>query len=105
MQVTRNGNGTSTMLQTPLTETGIKALEKQEEEKMIRATGLIPASLNERLKLMARKQGRNADQLIGEMIQRSAGDVDRWEAEQEAARLRERFGDNWIELLKAAAQA
>lgn len=69
-------------------------------EGLIRANGVIDIALNERLKALARKQGRNADQLIGELITRSAGEVDRLEAEQEAVRLRERFGDRWLDLLK-----
>jgi predicted DNA-binding protein len=69
---------------------------------MIRAHGIIPIELNERLKAMARKQGRNADQLIGELLEKSAADVDRWEAEQEVIRLRERFGAKWIDVLRQA---
>ena len=69
-------------------------------EGLIRVSGVIEITLNERLKALARKQGRTADQLIGELITRSAGEVDRLEAEQEAARLRERFGDRWLDLLK-----
>jgi predicted DNA-binding protein len=69
---------------------------------LIRAHGLIPIELNERLKAMARKQGRNADDLIGELLQKSAADVDRWEAEQEVKRLRDRFGDAWLDVLRQA---
>lgn len=66
---------------------------------LIRVHGLIEIRLNERLKALARKQNRNADQLIGELITRSASEVDRLEALQEAARLKERFGDHWLDLL------
>lgn len=67
---------------------------------MIRSSLIIPIELNERLKLMARKLGKNTDQLIGEMhVQFVAPMVDQWEAKQEAIRLRERFGENWLEIL------
>jgi predicted DNA-binding protein len=69
---------------------------------LIRVHGIIAVDLNERLKAMARKQGRNADQLIGELLEKSAADVDRWEAEQEVIRLRERFGAKWIDVLRQA---
>lgn len=67
---------------------------------LIRSSLIIPIDLNERLKLMARKLGKNTDQLIGEMhVQFVAPMVDQWEAKQEAIRLRERFGENWLEIL------
>lgn len=69
---------------------------------LIRVHGQIPIALNERLKAMARAQGRNADELIGDLIQQCTADVDRWEAEQEVARLRERFGDDWLDTLRRA---
>ena len=69
---------------------------------LIRVHGQIPIVLNERLKAMARAQGRNADELIGDLIQQCTADVDRWEAEQEVQRLRDRFGDAWLEVLKNA---
>jgi len=69
---------------------------------LIRSYGIISIDLNNRLKEMARKQGRNVCELIGEMIARSASEVERWEAEQEVARLRERFGNDWMEVLKRA---
>ena len=72
---------------------------------LIRAAGIIPIELNERLKAMARKQGRNADELIGELLQKSASDVDRWEAEQEVKRLRDRFGDAWLDVLRQAEKS
>lgn len=68
---------------------------------MIRVHGVIPIRLNERLKSMARAQNRTADLLIGELIQKTAKEVDRWEAEQYVSQLRERFGDNWMEILGA----
>ena len=68
----------------------------------IRVSGAIPVELNQRLKATARKQNITADQLIGELIIKSAIELDRWEAEQEVAKLKERFGANWIEVLKKA---
>lgn len=70
---------------------------------LIRSHALIPAALNERLKAMARAQGRTADVVIGELVVKAAEDVERWEAEQEAARLRERFGERWLQVLQEVA--
>ena len=69
---------------------------------MVRATGSIPVGYNERLKAMARKQGKTADQLIGELLLEMRPVLDQWEARQEAVRLRERFGPDWMQLLEAA---
>jgi predicted DNA-binding protein len=67
---------------------------------LIRSSLIIPIEHNERLKLMARKLGKNTDQLIGELhMEFVASMVDQWEAQQEAIRLRERFGENWLEIL------
>jgi predicted DNA-binding protein len=93
-------------------QTLLSAAEQEEQDSaaslrargLIRAHGIIPIELNERLKAMARKQGRNADQLIGELLEKSAADVDRWEAEQEVLRLRERFGSKWLDVLRQAEQ-
>lgn len=71
---------------------------------LVRAHGLIDIALNDRLKALARKRKCRADQFIGELITRFASELDRLEAEQEAARLRERFGDQWLELLKQTIQ-
>ena len=67
---------------------------------MIRAHGIIPIEYNERLKAMARKQGKNTDQLIGELLIEMRPILNKWEVQQEAARLRERFGDNWMEVFQ-----
>jgi hypothetical protein len=69
---------------------------------MVRSSGIIPIELNERFKAMARKQGRNADQFIGELLQKCSLELDRLEAEQEVQRLRERFGDGWLDVLRQA---
>ena len=69
---------------------------------LIRAAGIIPIEYNEKLKAMARKQGRNADQLLGEILVEGRAKVDQWEAQQEAERLKMRFGDNWLEILNQA---
>ena len=71
---------------------------------LVRAHGLIDIALNDRLKALARKRKCRADQFIGELITRFAGELDRLEAEQEAARLRERFGDQWLELLQQTVE-
>ena len=69
----------------------------------VRATGSIPVEYNERLKAMARRQGKTADQLIGEILLEMRPMIDQWEAKQEAARLREKFGPNWMQLLEQVA--
>ena len=69
---------------------------------LVRSHGIIPIELNERLKAMARKQGRNAEQLSGELIQKCSVELDRLEAEQEVQRLRERFGEAWLDVLRQA---
>lgn len=69
---------------------------------LVRANGIIPIEYNERLKAMARKQGKNADRLIGELLLEMQSKLDAWEAQQEVVRLRERFGDNWLNLLQQA---
>lgn len=73
---------------------------------LIRSNGIIPIEHNERLKAMARKLGKNTDQLIGELhMQFVAPMVDQWEAQQEAIRLRERFGPQWMQLLANVNQS
>jgi hypothetical protein len=68
----------------------------------VRANGIIPIEYNERLKAMARKQGKNTDQLIGELLMEMRPKLDQWEAAQEVERLRERFGDQWLDVLSNA---
>ena len=70
----------------------------------VRATGSIPTSLNDRFKAMARLQGKTADQFIGELLMSLAPQIDRMEAKQEAERLRDRLGDNWLQILIEANQ-
>lgn len=68
-----------------------------------RARAIIPIEYNERLKAMARKQDKNADQLIGELLLEMRPKLDQWEAAQEVERLRQRFGDQWLDVLRSAA--
>ncbi|MEB3354693.1 MAG: hypothetical protein VKM34_10760 [Cyanobacteriota bacterium] len=70
---------------------------------MVRACARIPVEFNERLKAMARGQGKTAEQLIGELLMELRPVLDQWEAKQEAARLRERFGPNFLNLLATAS--
>lgn len=62
----------------------------------------IPKELNDRLKAAARRQGKTALIYIGEVLMNCTAELDRIEAQEEAAKLKERFGANWIELLKQA---
>lgn len=63
----------------------------------------IPKELNERLKAAARRQGKTALIYIGEVLMNCAAELDRQEAVEEAKRLKERFGDGWLDVIKAAS--
>lgn len=67
---------------------------------LIRVQGTIPIALNERLKAMARSQRVHASQLIGDLIQKSAAEVDKYEARQAKLQLQEQFGPNWLQILQ-----
>jgi predicted DNA-binding protein len=69
---------------------------------LIRVHGTIPIPLNERLKAMARSQSKHASQLIGELIQKSAAEVDKYEARQAKLQLQQQFGPNWLQMLQEA---
>lgn len=49
---------------------------------------------------MARSQGVHASQLIGELIQKSAAEVDKYEAKQAKLQLQQQFGPNWLQMLQ-----
>jgi hypothetical protein len=70
------------------------------DQGLIRVHGTIPIALNERLKAMARSQGKHASQLIGEMIHQSAAEVGRYEAKQAKLQLQQQFGPNWLQMLQ-----
>lgn len=70
------------------------------DQGLIRVHGTIPIALNERLKAMARSQGVHASQLIGELIQKSAAEVDKYEAKQAKLQLQQQFGPNWLQMLQ-----
>lgn len=72
------------------------------EQGLIRVHGIISIELNSRIKAAARRQGMHADQFMGQLITNAAAEVEKVEAQQEVARLRERFGDDWINILKQA---
>lgn len=67
---------------------------------LIRVHGTIPITLNDRLKAMARSQGKHASLLIGELIQKSAAEVDKYEAKQAKLQLKQQLGPNWLEILQ-----
>lgn len=107
--MTVSTNGTRSQL--PLSEIVLPSDNDQDDPNsaaslrargLVRSSNIIPIELNERFKAMARKQGRNADQFIGELLQKCAIELDRLEAEQEVQRLRERFGDAWLDVLRQA---
>ena len=68
--------------------------------QLIRTHASIPMQLNERFKAMARRQNKTAHDFIGEMLMQLAPVLDRMEAQIEAERLRERFGDEWLNVLQ-----
>lgn len=72
------------------------------DQGLIRVHGTIPIALNERLKAMARNQGKHASQLIGELIQKSSAEVDKYEARQAKLQLQQQFGPNWLQMLQEA---
>lgn len=76
-----------------------RRLFEDEPVEWVRANGSVPAALNDRFKSMARSQGKTADQFIGELLMSLAPQLDQMEAKQEAERLRNRFGDNWLQIL------
>lgn len=65
----------------------------------------IPKELNERLKAAARRQGKTALMYIGEVLMTCAAELDRQEAAEEAKRLKDRFGADWMKILSSAEQA
>jgi len=67
---------------------------------LIRVHGTIPIALNERLKAMARGQKMHASQLVGEFIQKSAAEIDKYEARQAKLQLQQQFGPNWLQILQ-----
>ena len=67
---------------------------------LIRVHGTIPVALNERLKAMARSQNKHASHLIGELIQKTAAEVDKYEARQAKLQLQQQFGPNWLQMLQ-----
>lgn len=67
---------------------------------LIRVHGTIPIALNERIKAMARSQRVHASQLIGDLIQKSAAEIDKYEARQAKLQLQQQFGPNWLQILQ-----
>ena len=70
---------------------------------MVRCHGLITHELNERIKAWARAQGRTADTVAGELLMKSAAQLDRLEAEETVKRLKERYGSDWLSILQAVS--
>lgn len=81
-----------------------RRLFEEDSTEWVRAGGSVPAALNDRFKAMARLQGKTADQFIGELLMSLAPQLDHMEAKQEAERLRDRFGDNWLQILNQVNQ-
>jgi|LakMenEpi03Aug12_release.lakeMendotaPanAssembly.Ray.scaffolds.fasta_scaffold1633403_1 hypothetical protein len=68
---------------------------------LIRIQGIIPIDLNNDLKSIARSRNMNADILVGEIILEAAVEIRDNKAREAAKRLREQFGDNWLEVLSS----
>ena len=49
---------------------------------------------------MARGQKMHASQLVGELIQKSAAEIDKYEARQAKLHLQQQFGPNWLQILQ-----
>jgi len=81
-----------------------RRLFEEDPIEWVRATGSIPTALNDRFKAMARLQSKTADQFIGELLMSLAPQLDLMEAKQEAERLQDRFGDNWLQILNQVNQ-
>lgn len=69
------------------------------EMGLVRTHCVLPIALNEDIKSIARSQNMNADALIGEYVQQAASKIKNNKAQEEARRLREQFGDSWLEVL------
>lgn len=80
-----------------------KTAEELRELGLIRASCIISIKLNESLKKMAGWQGKNTDDLIGEIVSECSDKVMHWEASLVVESLRERYGDEWLELLKTVS--
>ena len=72
---------------------------KLREMGLIRIQGIIPIDLNKDLKSIARSRNMNADIFVGEIIQKAAVEIRNNKAREAVKRLREQFGDNWLEVL------
>ena len=79
-----------------------RRLFEDDEPKFVRAAGAIPEKLNERFKAMARRHNKTAEVFIGEMLMKLEPMLDKMEAKIEGERLREQFGDNWLNILQQA---
>jgi len=86
-----SGNQRQTQLLTREAELGARGL--------VRVNMILPVSHNNYLKALARKAGKNADLFIGEHYMQLYRASRHEEAIEEAARLKERFGDDWFEIL------
>lgn len=79
-----------------------RLFDEIDEPKFVRAAGSIPERLNERFKAMARRHDKTAEVFIGEMLMSLESVMDQMEAKIEAQRLREQFGEDWLDILREA---
>lgn len=77
--------------------------QKLRQMGLIRTQAIIPLELNEDIKSMARIQNMNADILAGEIIQSAARELTKSKARLAANRMREQFGESWLEILSEVA--
>ena len=77
-----------------------KTAEELRELGLIRASCIIRIELNETIKKMARCQGKNADEVMGEFVESNSEIVMRWKAQQRAKELLREFGKDWIDILR-----
>ena len=69
---------------------------------LVRANIVVPIDHNERQKKLARKVGRKTDEFMGEHYMKLFKASQNEEALPEAKRLRDQFGDDWLEILRQA---
>lgn len=75
------------------------------DEDYVRVHGVIAKDLNEKIKLIARKRGIHASQLIGEMIIKSSAELDNWLIREKAFELQNELGADWLSRLQTASMS
>ena len=72
--------------------------ENLKKEGMIRVQMIVPIWYNNLIKAEARSMGKNADAHLGELHMKHCSSVIDQSMQQEAQRLREQYGPQWLEM-------